>query len=97
VSAPINDGKYSADKVPTGPAKIAVTSFIVDPAVDPKLGRRVAPPKDAPIPPEVRKSFEGGGEGKKGIKIPVEYGDPAKSGLTYTVESGQQTHDIKLP
>lgn len=30
------------------------------------------------------------------VPIPDKYGDPSTSGLTYTVKSGEQTHDIKL-
>lgn len=31
------------------------------------------------------------------VEIPENYTDPTKSGLTYTVKPGSQTHDIDLP
>jgi hypothetical protein len=31
------------------------------------------------------------------VVLPAKYSDPAKSGLTYTVTDGTQTHDIELP
>jgi hypothetical protein len=30
------------------------------------------------------------------VKIPARYADPTTSGLTYTVQSGSQTHDVEL-
>jgi hypothetical protein len=95
VTATIDDGKYTVEKVPTGPAKIGVTSVNFD-APSGQMAQMMMPPKDAPIPPEARKAMEARGQGKKGIKIPENYGDPEKSGLTHTVTGGQQVHDIPL-
>jgi hypothetical protein len=36
------------------------------------------------------------GGDKSGVNLPEKYGDPEKSGLTYTVASGSQTYDIKM-
>mgnify|MGYP001426170676 CR=1 FL=1 len=101
ITAPIIDGKYTVEKVPVGSAKIAVMSISTE-GTDSFMtqimtGGKGGPPKDAPMPEEARKLFEGGGgQTKKGVKIPEQYNDPEKSGLTYTVESGNQTHDIPL-
>jgi hypothetical protein len=94
VTAVIEDGKYTAENVPAGPATIAVTS-VAGNARSAFMSKRMTPPKDAPIPPEARKAFEGG-QGKKGIEIPERYNDPNQSGLTCTVRGGPQTHDIDL-
>jgi hypothetical protein len=114
VNAPINDGKYTAEKVPTGPAKVTVTSlYMEDKASNLKANRMGAgtmpaeamakmgaPPKDAPIPEEARERMSRGAasftQSKKGLKIPDKYGDPAKSGLTYTVQPGSQSKDFNL-
>lgn len=100
VNAPINDGKYTAERVPTGPAKVSITSVYTEGEAQfmaKKMGGKMGPPKDAPIPPEARKAFEEEStQLKKGIKIPDQYGDPATSGLTFTVKSGRQTKDFKL-
>jgi hypothetical protein len=94
VTAVIDDGKYTAEKVAAGPAKIAVTSFSLEAPAG--FVQHMQPPKDAPIPPEARKALEAGAQIKKGIKVPEDYADPDKSGLTYTVTGGAQTHDIDL-
>jgi hypothetical protein len=98
INAPIMDGKYTADNVPTGPAKVAVTSMYrpvnFNPMMDPKKGGKMGPPPDAP--PEARKAYEKSHEFKKGLQIPEKYGDPAQSGLTYSVQSGPQTKDFNL-
>ncbi len=117
ISAIIKDGKYTAEKVPTGPAKVTVTSMYMKGGAAntfaakkgagkggggaPELTKRIGgPPKDAPLPPEARAMMERrssmADESKKGVKIPDHYADPERSGLTYTVEAGQQTKDFKL-
>ena len=86
VSARIaTDGTYRMDGVAAGPARISVISH---PRVPP--GFRKAPvipgepaqPAVAPEPPPVA--------------IPVRYGKPETSGLTYDVQKGVQTHDLDL-
>jgi hypothetical protein len=37
-----------------------------------------------------------GKSGKRYVPIPAHYNDPTHSGLTYNVQGGSQTHDIKL-
>ncbi len=118
ISAIIKDGKYTAEKVPTGPAKVTVTSMYMKGGVTntfaakkgaakgggggaPELTKKIGgPPADAPLPPEARAMMERrssmADESKKGVKIPDHYADPERSGLTYTVEAGQQTKDFKL-
>lgn len=122
VSAVIKEGKYTAEKVPTGPAKVTVTSMYMKGGVTntfaakkgagkgagkaggggaPELTHKMeGPPPDAPMPPEARRMMEKRGnmadDSKKGVKIPDRYADPDKSGLTYTVQPGQQTKDFKL-
>ena len=99
VNAPIADGKYTADKVPPGPAKVSVSSTVAEGggmtpmqmALQKSGGK---PPED--MPEGARKLMEGAANAKKGIKIPEDYGDPAKSGLTYTVKGGKQTQDFDL-
>jgi hypothetical protein len=85
-SAPIQaDGTYSMINVPVGTVKIKVET--------------IAPLENAP------KSMMGVGmpdmkgqqkEAGKYVKIPDRYKDTEKSGLTYQVNSGTQTHDINL-
>ncbi len=99
VNAPISDGKYTIDKVPSGPAKVVVHSTVNE-------GGRPSPmqmamqrsggkvPED--VPEGARKLMEGAAQAKKGIKIPDDYSDPEKSTLTYTVKGGKQTHNIDL-
>ncbi len=94
VSAVIDDGKYTAEKVPAGPAKVAVTSAGVE--VSSGFVKQMQPPKDAPIPPEARKAMEAGAPIKKGIDLPANYADPDRSGLTCTITGGAQTHNIDL-
>lgn len=85
------DGSYSIDKVTVGPAKIAV-----DPPIPPAPmmppGMKMDPSKmDAPAasaPPPPPKSQE--------PSFPQQYQDPEKSGLTHTVISGKQQHNIEL-
>jgi hemoglobin len=45
------------------------------------------------IKPEVYKVSV---KGAKGVVVPAAFGDPDKSGLTYTVKEGRQTFDIEL-
>jgi hypothetical protein len=104
VSVPINDGKYTAEKVSAGPAKVAVVSlYSAGGPADAMTqvmqgGKGMGPPPDAKIPEEARKLFSGGGGGssKKGLQIPDKYGNPDESGLTYTVTGGSQTKDFNL-
>jgi hypothetical protein len=102
VSAVINDGQYTAEKVPVGPAKVAIASLTAgaqENAMTKMMmsgGKGGGPPPDAKIPEEARKLFSGGGAPKKGLQIPEKYSDLQNSGLTYTVTGGKQTKDFNL-
>ena len=103
VSAVINDGKYTAEKVPVGPAKVAIASLVPsqqDNAMTKMMmsgGKGGGPPPDAKIPEEARKLFSGGGAApKKGLKIPDKYSDLQNPVLTHTVTGGKQTRDFNL-
>jgi hypothetical protein len=81
------DGTYTLPDVPAGPARISVN------CQDPKyadfmkaLSASARDPK-APKPKGRPEDFD---------KIPSKYNDPDAGGLTYTVKSGTQTHDIPL-
>jgi hypothetical protein len=89
-SAPIgNDGTYTVEKVAVGEAKIGVAP----PPPPPRLpgGMKMDPSK-----------MGGGPEGAaptsddKPVIIPDKYQTPEKSGLTFTVNSGKQDHNIEL-
>jgi len=75
------DGTYNLTKAPIGQVKIGVQTF---------------PPSPMMAPPDPAAQ-----KGKKTLpkytKIPTKYGDPEKSGQTYTVQPGSQTYDINLP
>jgi hypothetical protein len=94
VTAVIDGGKYTAENVPAGPAKVAVTSVSVE--VSSGFAKHMQPPKDAPIPPEARQALEAGAQIKKGIDLPANYADPDKSGLSLKVTGGPQAHNIDL-
>jgi hypothetical protein len=97
VNAPIKDGKYTAERVPVGAVKVTITSMYVERPSSPMMVmNKKGPPEDAPIPPEARQAFQQSAPGKNGLKIPAKYADVAQSGLTYTVQSGQQTKDFNL-
>jgi hypothetical protein len=92
------DGSYTIAKIPTGPVKIAVETGSAKPAAAPK--GMTPPPGAANLPPDAANSPVYGGQkpsGGKYVPIPENYGDPEKSNLTYTVQSGSQTHNIDLP
>ncbi len=88
-SAPINDGKYIVDKAPLGPAKITIHAH--------------------PPSPPMRKPMEAPAEGEAPLSasqlaaaraefrpLPEKYHDKSTSGLSYTVQPGEQTHDMEL-
>jgi hypothetical protein len=92
------DGSYTIAKVPIGPVKISVETASAKPAAAPK--GMTPPPGAANVPPDAANSPVYGGQkssGGKYVPIPENYGDPEKSGLSYTVQSGSQSHNIELP
>jgi hypothetical protein len=84
------DGSYTVEDLPSGPAKITVqTSYLQQMARAP----RYKVPEGAP------EGYKGGGDptaAKRYVKIPDSYEDLETSGLTYDVKKGAQTHDIPL-
>jgi len=74
------DGGYSVLNVPKGEAKISVKT----------LGGIAPPSKD------VKAEMPGMPAGGSGVAPPAKYGNPATSGLTYTVKGGEEKHDITL-
>jgi hypothetical protein len=96
-SSPIgDDGGYSIPKVPAGEVKIAVDTGAPPPNIPAPAavkGKTGAPPG---VPPEALKAYDFEAQRAKYVKIPNKYKDPEKSGLTYTVTGGSQTHDIVL-
>jgi hypothetical protein len=75
------DGAYRVAKVPVGPVKITV--FAHPSPIPAVMLDQIQPPP----PPAYRKPY---------VPIPDRYQDPDKSGLTYTVTRGTQTHDVAL-
>jgi len=98
------DGAYTVAKVPPGLAKITVETKSLKPISIPGGANKGAikstlPPdimKDAPPGTDLEKMFDFEGPAKKYVPIPDKYSDPDKSGLTYTVKSGKQEHNIDL-
>jgi len=98
-----SDGSYTVENVPTGAAKVGVSVGMLPKeegggrkgAVPPK--GKSGQPKGAEVPEGV-----GGSGGNRpspfppGFQFPAHYQDPDKSGLTYTVTSGPQEHNITL-
>ncbi|HTU93793.1 MAG TPA: carboxypeptidase-like regulatory domain-containing protein [Gemmataceae bacterium] len=79
------NGDYQI-KAPVGAVEISVTNQTLQSRGGPMAPRR---PKKA----EAKKDQPTKG---RWVKIPSQYGDPHTSGLSYTVKSGSQTHDIEL-
>ena len=78
------DGNFEIPNAPVGDVKISVQV----PAQPP--GGNAKPPAGIP---DTRPQ---GGAAKPIVPIPAKYGNPETSGLTYTVQKGEQTHDIDL-
>jgi hypothetical protein len=79
-------GNYAIDRVPIGPARIAVnclTPIARDVAGDaPKSDSRTGPVDEA--------------KARAGSAIPLRYGDFSASKLSVTIEPGRRRHDIEL-
>ena len=84
------DGNYRIQKVVVGPVRIAVTT--------PDPGMMKKPHPLGPNPTDKEKfMFERETRGYVPVvPIPSLYNDADKSGLTYTVVPGPQTHNIEL-
>lgn len=86
ISVPIGlDGMYTVPNPPKGQVKIAVKQHVGIP--------NTALPTTGPAPSGVSilKS-----EGPKTVSPPAQYADPEKSGLSYEVKGGKETHNIEL-
>jgi hypothetical protein len=94
------DGSYSIDKIAAGPVKIAVETQSVQPPITgfTKGGppKSMEPPKGVTPPGAANPVYGSGGKKRTAVKIPENYADPDKSGLTYTVKTGAQDHPIDL-
>lgn len=73
--------------------------FITAPAKgEAKIGIKGMSTGAAPKKPDTKGGGElpGMGGAASGVAPPAKYADPAKSGLTYTIKGGNETHDITL-
>ena len=97
-SATINeDGTYKIS-APIGDVQIGVDNGMLRPMGGGKgPGKGGGPPKGMshPKPPGANEAKEEPVKGRF-VNIPSEYADPGRSGLTFTVKPGSQTHDIEL-
>jgi hypothetical protein len=99
VTCDIRDGEYKVTKISPGPAKIAVSTpsnpgevkSFINKMQPPEMKEKMAPGKSPPA------GFDKSAEPPKPVPIPKKFNDPNNSGLTYTVKSGSQVHDIDLP
>ena len=98
------DGSYTMEKVPVGQVKILVATESLKPKFNmggpmSKGGLNAPPTYAAPqgqgnaanYNPQQRED-----QSKRYVAIPLEYGDPQKTKLTYDVKSGESTHNIDL-
>ena len=76
-----SDGSYSISGMAVGPAKITVQGILAP--VTPAQGK--TPGVEAPQAP-----------GRQTVYVPPQYSNTDTSGLTFTVGSGAQQHDIEL-
>jgi hypothetical protein len=92
-SSEILKGRYTISGIPVGPVKILVETFQPAPAttlptkipggIPPNIKGMPAPGAPPPAP-------------GKYVPIPPRYGNVEQSGLSFTVTTGQQDHDIEL-
>jgi hypothetical protein len=92
------EGNYEMNDAPVG--EVTITVSVPRMPMGPMPG---GAPKPPPGVPEMRPPGEIGGgstapaiDPKKIVQIPGKYEKAETSGLTFTVEKGQQTHDITL-
>ncbi len=86
------NGQYNG-KFPVGDVLIAVDNRMLEPPKKEKGKKQAAKNPPLKAPPDVVAPPPPKG---KYVKIPDKYADPSTSGLTFKVEKGTQTHDIKL-
>ncbi len=80
------DGTYTVRDLPTGEARVAVSS--INPSSSDFQARRAGSGPDV--------SSQPGNKVKGWFPIPEKYDTPHKSGLTYTVQRGENKYDIDL-
>lgn len=92
VSASIqDDGTYTLTHVPAGPVTVCVETESQKQAAGAVRHYKAPPGQQAPI------GLEDTPESKHYTPIPEKFSKPEESGQSYTVKSGSQTYDIKLP
>ena len=82
-----SDGSYAISNVPTGEVKISVNCQ--DPKYADFMKQLSASARDPKIPKPK-------GKPEDFDRIPSQYNDPDKSGLSYSVKSGDQMYNIDL-
>ena len=94
----IHDGEYKVTKVPPGPAKIAVDTPSESGPPSQFIMKMQLPAEVQPkgAPGQSPEEFGKLSNAPKPVPIPKKYRDPSTSGLSYTVTSGSQVHDIDL-
>ncbi len=96
----IRDGEYKLMKVPPGPMKIAVITPSESGGPPKKFMEKMRPPPEvlkSLAPSQSPEEFAPSSPASKPVPVPKKFHDPNTSGLTYTVKSGSQVHDIDLP
>jgi hypothetical protein len=104
-SAPITDGQFTLTKVPTGPGTFTVNTSEVSDYLE-KTERAAHPPGTEKMKPAERQQIQQTFQKEltpdmekrfKGAQlVPPKYANPKTSGLTFTVQSGSQNHDLPL-
>jgi hypothetical protein len=104
-STPIDpkDGTYSIANLPLGKMKVIVEP-VPTPSGPPGGGQtgprkdKFSPPKDAPIPDEIRENYGPGKNKNPGKPVPVDkkYRSADTTPVTVTVEKGEKEEDIKV-
>lgn len=89
------EGNYEVADAPVG--EVTITVSVPAPPMGPAKGMTPQPPKDVGM-----KTAIGGGtpgpaiDPSKIVQVPTKYANVDTSGLKYTVEKGEQTHNITL-
>ena len=92
-SSEILNGRYAISGIPAGLVRITVETFPPAPAttLPTKIPGGIPPNIKGMPPPGAPPPAPG-----KYVAIPPRYGNVKESGLSYTVTTGQQEHDITL-
>ena len=101
ISATITDGQYTGSGCPAGPAKVAVDTCPPHTDVNLKAVPAAMKTMMADMKEKTKERMPEGAETYetapgKYVKIPPRYANPEQSGLTCTVTSGKQQHDVAL-